>query len=87
MVDKKQNSSGFNENDLNFITGGAKVDENIDRKYLETFNTQRCNCNSFEPMFSNCSIDICDNCKWARATKENAVQTFCTKQLQTKSKF
>ena len=68
--------------DLDFITGGAAIDKNIalSNNYKETFNSQKCNCNSFKSSISKASLNICDNCIWARSPKENATETYCIQQ-------
>lgn len=68
------------ENDLEFVTGGAKIDSAIMNQYKQTCNTQRCDCGEYEPAISKCNINICDNCIWARAPRENTTVTYCTRQ-------
>ena len=74
----------LNENDekceVDFIIGGAKIAESACSEFRETFNTQACNCGMFEPSISKCSLNICDNCLFARALKENSTTTYCIKQ-------
>lgn len=66
--------------DLKFISGGAKVIENIDDNLLQTSRTHKCNCGEFSPMNLGVSLDICDNCKHARTPSENSNMAFCCKQ-------
>ena len=85
MLDSKNNLEEFNnvnEVDLDFITGGAKVDKNIlqEKNYKETFNSQKCNCNSFESSIGKSSLNICDNCVWARSPREGSIKIYCMKQ-------
>jgi len=68
------------DDDLDFITGGAQINTNIGDEFKKTFNTQPCDCGKFESAISKCSINICDNCIWARAPMENTTVTYCMKQ-------
>ncbi len=68
------------ETDLDFVSGGAKIDKNISKEFEPTFNTQPCNCGMFEPSICKSSVHICDNCKWSRAPEENTNMTYCLKQ-------
>ena len=63
-----------------FITGGAKIDENISPELKKTFNTQICDCGKFKSGISKCSINICDNCVFAVAPKNDTTITYCKMQ-------
>ncbi len=80
MLDENINSEITQDCDLDFITGGAKVDKNINNEFRQTSNTQPCNCGMFEPSICKSSVKICDNCKWSRAPEENTSMTYCLKQ-------
>lgn len=82
MTEFEQNLEEFDieSNDLNFVTGGAKIDTNIDPNFKETFNTQICDCGKYEPAIAISCIHTCDNCKWSRTPNEGTSVTFCTKQ-------
>ncbi len=69
------------KDDLDYVTGGAKVTENIDPRYKEKFRTGKCNCGKFEPKEPWMSPDICDNCKNARAKNEDTTKVFCSVDL------
>lgn len=81
MLDENIKDQISNGDNLYYISGGAKVDKNIDEKYKQTFNTQSCNCGMFQPAICKSSIHICDNCKWSRAPKGNSTITYCLKQF------
>ncbi len=66
--------------DLSFVTGGAKMEANIDPNFKETFSTQICNCGEYEPAISKSCVHTCDNCKWSRSPSEGTSVTFCMKQ-------
>ena len=68
------------EEDLEFVTGGAKVDSSAMGKYKQTCGSHACDCGEYAPAISMSTINICDNCKWARALGEDTRITYCTKQ-------
>lgn len=66
--------------DLEFISGGANVVENINDNLFQTSRTHRCNCGDFQPLHTGVSLNICDNCKWAEAVSQDSTVTYCSKQ-------
>lgn len=70
----------LNLEDCDDVIGGARVVSNIKDGLLQTFCTQKCNCNKFEPINSGVSLNICDNCKWSQAPCEGSKITYCSVQ-------
>ena len=68
--------------DLEYVTGGANVVENVNNNLVRTSRTSRCNCGMFKPLNNGVNLDICDNCKWAEAVSEDSTVTHCRKQIK-----
>ncbi len=69
--------------DLDFISGGAKVVEDINHNHLQTDKTCMCNCGCFEPHTLGITLNICDNCKHAKAPCLNSEKVYCSKQTNS----
>lgn len=68
--------------DLEYVSGGANVVENVNNNLVQTSRTTRCNCGMFKPLNNGVNLDICDNCKWAEAVSEDSIVTRCQKQIK-----
>ena len=77
---KKNTAKLLRVKDLDFISGGATVVDEIGGNLRQTSGTQKCNCGLFEPNFNGVNLNICDNCKWAQAPYQGSRITFCSKQ-------
>ena len=69
------------KDDLDYVTGGAKVTESIDPRCKEKLRSNKCNCGKFEPRETWMTLNICDNCKNAGAKNEDASKVFCSVEL------
>lgn len=64
--------------DLDYITGGAKVSKNVSPGCKETFRT-KAHCADFKRRKQWMCLDICDNCKYAVAKDDSSSTIYCTK--------
>ena len=79
VLNSKNNSFHMVEKeDLDYVSGGARVTDHVNPAYHTKKRTDRCNCHKFTPRNPAVNFDICDNCKHACAKDENTTQIYCS---------
>lgn len=66
------------EDDLDYVTGGAKVSQNVDENCKEKSRTQMCDCGKCKKREPWMTLKICDNCVYATAKNENSGTIYCS---------
>ncbi len=78
MLNSKTNSFRVVEkDDLDYVTGGASITDNVDPSCRKKNRTDRCDCKQFKPSNSGVNLNICDFCDHARAKNADSETVYC----------